>query len=139
MRGAHDETDVSRVGQRQVDLVFGIVAGVALRPAPVGEGPRRAADDAVDGGVAGGRTLGERLLGRGVLDGEALGKLFDRCEAAMGSAAALSELPVPDAVLAFFRRMGDQRIMPLSDVAAEVFVWLDDHDATRLFVVSRPE
>lgn len=70
------------------------------------------------------------------LDGEALGQLFDRSEAAAASAATLRQLPVPSAVLDFFTRMAEQPVMPLSDVAAEVFAWLDEHDATRLFVVS---
>jgi hypothetical protein len=72
-----------------------------------------------------------------MLDGEALGQLFDPCEAAGASAATLRELPVPSSVLDFFTRMAEHRLMPLGDVAAEVFAWLDDHDATRLFVVSR--
>ena len=75
----------------------------------------------------------------GILNSGALLKLFDRCEAAMGSATALREVPVPNAVLAFFKGMSEQLTMPLSDVAPEVFAWLDEHDATRLFVVSRPE
>jgi hypothetical protein len=71
------------------------------------------------------------------LDGEALGQLFDRSEAAAARAATLRQLPVPSSVLDFFTRMAEHRVMPLSDVAAEVFAWLGEHDATRLFVVSR--
>lgn len=83
--------------------------------------------------------IDEAIGGVRILDSEALATLFDRCEAATGSATTLRELPVPDAVLAFFKRMAEHGMMPLSDVAAEVFVWLDEHDATRLFVVSRPD
>jgi hypothetical protein len=72
-----------------------------------------------------------------MLNGEALGQLFDRCEAAAASAATLRQLSVPSSVLEFFTRMAEHRAMPLSDVGAGVFAWLDEHHATRLFVLSR--
>lgn len=82
------------------------------------------------------QEMADAINGARTLDGEALGQLFDRSQAAASSAATLRQLPVPSSVLDFFTRMAEHRVMPLSDVAAEVFAWLDEHDATRLFVVS---
>ena len=85
------------------------------------------------------KELADAIDGMQILDDKALGQLFDRCHAAATSAATLRQLPVPPSVLAFFRRMAEQGVVPLNDVAAEVFAWLDEQDATRLFIVSRPE
>jgi hypothetical protein len=79
-------------------------------------------------------AAGDRLL-----DSAALQRTFDRCQAAQASAAALRRLPLPPPVLQFFTRIAQDEVLLLSDIEAEVIAWLDRHDATRLFSVSRAD
>lgn len=73
------------------------------------------------------------------LSGAALTALSARWQSAQARAAELRTVPVPPAVLAFFTQVGEQTTVPLSAVSPEVLAWLDEHDATRLFVVGRSD
>jgi hypothetical protein len=71
------------------------------------------------------------------LDEAALRGIFDRCAAAETSAATLRSRPLPPAVLAFFESVREHGEVSLSTLTLDVFEWLMEHDATRLFVVGR--
>jgi hypothetical protein len=73
------------------------------------------------------------------VDGDGLLRLFERCQAAEAQGMMLRQRPVPEAVLEFFKQVRERGTLSLSDLTLDVFAWLDEHDATRLFVVGRPE
>jgi hypothetical protein len=84
------------------------------------------------------RDLARAIEDARALDDEALRRLAERRESAEADTAMLRQRPVPPPVLDFFRQVRELETLPLSEVAGEVFAWLEEYDATRLFVISRP-
>lgn len=85
------------------------------------------------------RDLARAIEDTQALDDESLRRLSERREVAEADIATLRQRAVPPSVLDFFRQVREREAFPLSEVAAEVFAWLEEYDATRLFVISRPE
>ena len=73
------------------------------------------------------------------LASDALAVLDQRCQSAQAAAAKLGVVPVPATVLTFFTEVAEQTTVPLTAISPDVFAWLDEHDAMRLFVVGRSD
>lgn len=71
------------------------------------------------------------------LAADAIADLHTRCQVARAAADKLGDVSVPEPVLTLFAAVQNEATVRLNAISPEVFAWLVEHGATRLFVVGR--